>query len=230
MGERQPDGDPADGEGSLAAAATDDLFVTQVCQFYRGEVDRMTTWRARLDRTTNWAVVLMAAILTFAFASPDNPHYVLLIGAIGVGAFLFIEAQRFQEYDVWRYRVRTLQRYFFAGAFRPADAPEGDWRSSLSSDLRRPELTISFVRALAHRLKRVYLPLLSVVLAAWLVRITVFQPGTSWAETARVAEIPGHLVVVGVVAGYVLLVGLALWSLRSRAKREFADVTLIEDR
>jgi uncharacterized membrane protein len=66
--------------------------VALIGHFYRAEVERMTAWRTRLDQTTNWAVVLMATILTFVFASPDYPYYMLLIGAIGVGAFLVIES------------------------------------------------------------------------------------------------------------------------------------------
>src|SRR6056297_3294376 len=61
---------------------------------YRGEIDRVGTWRQRLDETTKWAVTLMAAILTWAFSSTDNPHYILLIGVVVVTIFLDIEARR----------------------------------------------------------------------------------------------------------------------------------------
>jgi len=58
---------------------------------YRGEIDRMGTWRQRLDETTKWAVTLMAAILTWAFSSTDNPHYLLLVGIVVVTIFLGIK-------------------------------------------------------------------------------------------------------------------------------------------
>lgn len=45
---------------------------------------------------------MTAAILTWVFTSPENPHYVLLIGILGLLDFLFIEAKRYQEYDAWR--------------------------------------------------------------------------------------------------------------------------------
>ena len=41
---------------------------------YRGELDRVTSWRGRLDQTINWAVTILAALLTWVFSSPDNPH------------------------------------------------------------------------------------------------------------------------------------------------------------
>lgn len=40
---------------------------------YRGELDQATTWRQRLDQATTWAVTVIAAILTWAFSSGDNP-------------------------------------------------------------------------------------------------------------------------------------------------------------
>jgi uncharacterized membrane protein len=42
-------------------------FNTAMVHFYRGEVSRSNTWRARLDGTSNWAVVTIAALLTFSF-------------------------------------------------------------------------------------------------------------------------------------------------------------------
>lgn len=35
-----------------------------MAHLYRGEIHRMKFWRERLDRTTNWAVVMISAILT----------------------------------------------------------------------------------------------------------------------------------------------------------------------
>ncbi len=54
--------DQSTGLGSVAA------------HLYRGEVERVTTWRDRLDRTTDWAVTLMAAILVYAFSSDGTSH------------------------------------------------------------------------------------------------------------------------------------------------------------
>ena len=189
--------------------------------FYRGEMDRITTWRTRMDQTTNWAVVLMAAILTWAFTSSDNPHYVILVGALAVTAFLFIEAQRFQEYDAWRGRILVLQRNLFAEGFDPRGPESENWRTWLSDDLREPAIHMSLVYALGHRLQHVYLPLLTVLLAAWWLRVTVFAPDATWRESAGVAEISGTIVVAVVVAFYLAAAALTAWSLRQEVRREF---------
>lgn len=130
---------------------------SSMAHLYRGEVHRMTFWRERLDRTTNWAVTIMAAILTWTFTS-DNPHYILLVGMVMLTVFLVIEARRYRGYDLWRSRVRLLQANVFANALDPSqEIDDPHWRRELSEDYRTPRIKISFEEALAHRLRRIYL-------------------------------------------------------------------------
>jgi len=201
--------------------ATPDHLSSLGAHFYRSEMERAATWRGRLDQTTNWAVVVIAAILTWAFSSDSNPHYVILIGQLATVAFLFIEAHRYREYDVWRARVRLLQDNFFAPVFdgKPADSP--DWRSRVGANLRGPELQMPFVRAVGHRLQRVYFPLLTVLLAAWLARIAVYGGDTTWRQEAAVADVPGLIVVGVVLAAYLVALALTVWSYHSASTREF---------
>lgn len=125
---------------------------------YRGELDRETTWRSRLDQTTTWGVTVVAAILTFAFSSADNPHYIILVGILAVSLFLLIEARRYRDYDVYRSRVRLFQQNLLADALDPSEGLEHeDWRSKLSQDYRRPTLKVSTWEATANRLRRIYL-------------------------------------------------------------------------
>lgn len=110
----------------------DTKFGTALAHFYRGEIDRTNTWRQRLDQTTYWAIMIMAAVLTWAFSSRQNPHYLLLIGILVVGAFLGIEARRYRGYDIWRSRIRVLQENIFSTALNPAEEVESvDWRAAL---------------------------------------------------------------------------------------------------
>jgi uncharacterized membrane protein len=191
--------------------------------FYRAEVTRMVAWRSRLDQTTRWAVIVVAAILTWTFSSLDNPHYVLLIGMFGVTAFLFVEAHRYREYDIWRMRVRLLQKHVFVGVLSPETLRDTDWQSNLSESLSAPAFTMPFRDAVRHRLRRVYLPLLLLLLIAWLARITVFHPDETWRQTAAIPGLDGVKVVVFVVLFYVTVVGVALWSVRDVEVREFQE-------
>lgn len=135
---------------------------------YRAEIDRVATWRQRLDQTTTWAVTLMAAIFTWAFSSPENPHYLLLIGIVVVTIFLSIEARRYRDYDVFRPRARVIQENLFANALDPSAGVEShDWRTELSRNYRRPPLKVSLFEALSNRLRSVSLALLGVLVAVW---------------------------------------------------------------
>lgn len=181
-----------------------------MAHLYRGEIHRMRFWRERLDQTTNWAVLIMAAILTWAFSSESNPHYVLLAGGVTLGIFLIIEARRYRGYDIWRSRMRALQKNVFAYGLDPSQGLEDpDWRSNLSTAYRQPRMKISRIEAIAHRLRRVYLALITVVLGAWLVRITAFS-NTSWPASAAIGQVPGTVVIaiVAVTYGFTLFVAL----------------------
>ena len=191
---------------------------------YRGEIDRVGTWRQRLDQTTTWAVTVLAAILTVAFSSAENPHYILLVGIVVLTIFLGIEARRYRDYDLFRSRVRLLQENLFANALDPSDGVESnDWRVELSRDYREPTLKVSIGEALANRLKRVYLALLGVLLVAWVFRISAFTSRQDWLTTAGIGRLPGIGVVAVVGLYYVALLAVAFWPRERHAKGEFRE-------
>lgn len=181
---------------------------------YRGEVYRMRFWRERLDQTTHWAIIVIAAILTWAFSSRLRPHYIILMSVAILSVFLLIEARRFRGYDIWRSRVRTLQKNVFSYALDSSrDLPNPHWREALSEDYRTPTVNISIEESLAHRLRRVYFPLYCLLGAAWLIRITGFSM-ESWPESATIAGIPG-IVVTALVAVFYLVIGIIAYRPRT---------------
>jgi uncharacterized membrane protein len=196
-----------------------------LAHLYRGEIHRMKLWRERLDRTTNWAVILMAAILTWAFSSGSHPHYVILVGDGAVGTFLLIEARRYRAYDIWRSRVRTLQENVFAPGLDPDVGIDADaWRTALARDYRTPTVKITMEEAVAHRLRRIYLPLFAVLNGAWLLRVTAFH-GAVWPASAAIGRVPGAVVTLLVVAAFLAAVVVACrprtWHARDELRTEF---------
>jgi uncharacterized membrane protein len=208
---REP-GDPTVGYGLLDEEMGPSGAMAHL---YRGEVHRMKLWRERLDRTTNWAVLLLAAILTWAFSSPDNPHYILLVGNLAVALFLVIEARRYRAYDMWRSRVRTLQRNVWAPGLDPTRDVDPTWRKRLADDYDEPTLKITFEEAIAHRLRRVYLPLFCILDGAWALRVTAFS-AVAWPESAAIGVVSGLAVTVGVA---VVFCGGLFVALRPRTWR-----------
>ena len=186
---------------------------SSMAHLYRGEVHRMKYWRERLDRTSNWAVLVMSGVLTWGFSGTNRPHYILLLGIAALSAFLLMEAQRYRGYDLWRGRVRTLQKNVFAYGLDPsAGIEDPTWRQKLSQDYRIPVIKISREEAVAHRLRRIYLLLFTVMLGAWMIRVTAYT-STPWPASAAIGAIPGLLVTGVLIALYV---GAVLVAVRPR--------------
>jgi uncharacterized membrane protein len=194
-----------------------------MAHFYRGEMDRETTWRQRLDQTTTWAVTVIAAILTYAFSSSGTSHAILLAGMVISVLFLGIESRRYQDYDIYRARIRVLQENLFANALDPSAGVEHqDWRRELSNDLRNPSIKIPYREAVHRRLQRVYFALFVVLLAAWTFRITVLS-SKSWPDSAALGSIPGIIIAGGVILFYLTVFVVTFWPVERRAKGEFDE-------
>ena len=199
-----------------------------MAHLYRGEVHRMTFWRERLDRTTNWAVIVLAAVLTWAFSAEGNPHYLLLIGNVVLGAFLTIEARRYRAYDIWRSRVRTLQEELWATGLDGTGPSDPSWRARLAADYREPTVKITAEEAIAHRLRRIYLPLFLVLNTAWGLRITAFD-GANWPGSAAIGSAPGFVVTAAVALLFVLALVVALRPRTWHAHAELRSESLRRD-
>ena len=224
QGERPAETDESrDDLGETLASDPSDM-VGLLGHLYRGQMDRVTAWRSRLDQTTYWAVTIMAAILTWAFSSRNNPHYLLLIGMATLLMFLFVETRRYRAYDVWRERIRLLDQDLFAQMLDPdEEMSHREWRKRIGDDLRNPAVKVSLFRAFARRLARVYYPFLLVLLAAWLVRITAFEPQASWRTTASMPGISGPVVVGAVAATYLVLTVVLAYYLLWEPSGEFHE-------
>jgi uncharacterized membrane protein len=193
--------------------------VTALVHYYRGEVSRMMSWRDRIDRTTNWAIGALAAMLSISLASEEAHHSVLLFAMLLIHVLLFIEARRYRYYHVYRRRVRILERAYFASLFAPVSPPDPIDFKSLGEDLRDPRFTISLKQAMARRLQRNYGWIFLVVLLAWLVKTTseisdgrtrlVHSMHEFLANTA-VAGIPGAVVIIGIGLLYAWLLFVML--------------------
>jgi uncharacterized membrane protein len=195
------------------------VSVTALVHYYRGELSRMISWRDRLDRTTNWAIGALAAMLSISIASEEAHHSVLLFAMLLIHVLLFIEARRYRFYHVYRTRVRVLEREYFADLFAPAGSDGHFDFTALGADLRAPRFTISLMQAMSRRLQRNYAWIFLVVLLAWLVKTTsevsdgrtrlVHSMHEFLANTA-VAGIPGVVVIVGIALLYAWLLFVML--------------------
>jgi len=189
----------------------DQVFV----HFYRALVMHMDVWRQRMDATTNWAVATTAVMLTFTFTSPDAPHFVMLMALAFDGMFLFMESRRYQTFDLWRRRFRTLNHYLIAPTLVGRDTPSAEeierHYASIAADLGRTVPHLPIMHAVGYRIRRNYVYLFAIAILAWLLKLEVHpHPAATFAEfvgRAGVGFVTGPFVFAGIV-GFVAIAAL----------------------
>jgi len=188
--------------------------ITTLSHYYRGEMARMMSWRDRLDRTTNWAIGAVAAMLSISLASASAHHVVLIFSMVMVFLLLQIESRRYRFFHLFRTRVRLLERNYYSHFFDPEKSPETlDWSTKLSETLRNPRFTIGRRQAMARRLARNYFWIFLILLAAWLLKITtaVLQPRTGETEFIHSLDEFLHNTAIGYIPGEVVLAGVLIF-------------------
>ena len=204
-------GDKGAAPGGIALPVISSETITVLAHYYRGELSRMMSWRDRLDRTTNWAIGALAAMLSISLGTEQAHHAVLLFAMLLIHVMLVIEARRYRFYHVYRARVRLLEREYLAPLFAPTTPGTRATLDLLGEDLRLPRFTLSLAQAMSRRLRRNYCWIFLVVLLAWLVKTTssVSNGHTHLVHTAHefftntaIAGIPGAAVVLGVAVLY----------------------------
>lgn len=199
-----------------AFPATSQEFINLIAHYYRGEIARMAGWRDRIDRTTNWAITCVAAMLSLAWSGPGH-HEILLFAMVIVLLLLVIESRRYRFFDVYRRRVRTIEHHYYAQVFSRSGTPAVDWALVLGEDLRFPAFAVSKLDAFCRRLRRNYIWLFTILLTAWVLQITGTEQRLQ-ASPERVADIasrasigalPGIAIIAAVSLFYVVLASLA---------------------
>ena len=159
-------------------------YISALVHLYRGELYRATQWRMRLDTTTNWAVITTAGLLSFAFGEGTHSHWILLVGISLVATFWGFESRRFRYSDLWYVRLRLIEENFYGPILRrDPRSPEHTWGELVAEDLFHPRFKISRAQALRERFVRNYWAIFTVLLFAWMVKISVTpQPAHAWAD------------------------------------------------
>lgn len=215
---------------SVPLPKTTGELITVLAHYHRAEIARMAGWRDRLDRTTNWAITVIAAMLSVSLSATSAHHGVLLFAMLLALLLLTIEARRYRFFDVYRNRVRLLERYYYAQLFAPGSDYFAGWTKELGLDLRRPLFRVKLIDAMGRRLRRNYLWMFLILIMAWLLKIcppelTVSHPAADisnmireTALNAAVGVLPGSFVIacVGVFYALILLVAVRSQILDSR--------------
>lgn len=193
---------------------------TAMAHLYRGELGRADRWRTRLDTTTNWALTVTAAVISFTFSNINAPPVTLLAGLWLVLTFLVIEARRYRYYDFFNRRLRLLEDGYWAPLLRQ-EPIDPDAIRELARELERPQLVLSLSSALSVRLNRAYGPILLILLLTWFVKVySTPRAPMDWQEffdRAHVGPISGQAVTVVVLLCTLTAMGLFILSFFTRA-------------
>src|SRR5436190_21134068 len=185
-------------------------YITLVAHYYRAEVARMSGWRDRIDRTTNWAITVAGAMLSVSLSTATAHHGVLLFAMVLILLLLVIESRRYRFFDVYRARVRLLERRYFAHVFSAGETQDTEWIRGLSQDLQRPVFLMGRGLAFSRRLRRNYVWMFLILLVAWLLKIStpkLMPDGTpghfahslyEWSSGATIGPLPGWFMVAAV--------------------------------
>lgn len=215
---------------------TSSEYVNTMSHYHRAEIARMAGWRDRLDRTTNWALTVAAAMLSVSLSTPTAHHGVLLFAMLIILLLLWIEARRYRFFDVYRARVRQFERHYFAHIFSPQPDFASNWLLILGETLRAPKFLISQRTAFARRLRRNYIYIFLILLLAWVLKISTpklqaeERPGDfvhSLLEVIRNATLgplPGEIVVTVVAVFFVVIAFIAAFTHDEDGELAIGDV------
>jgi len=188
--------------------------------FYRGVMDLATTWRARIDGTTNWAIVITSSIASFLLSDRTHTHLMAVIGMFLAFSFLAIEARRYRFYDLWSGWVRLMETEYYAPLLRNNTIGTSEqWRALLVSDLRNPHFKVTVTEAMGRRLRHNYWAIFGFLLLVWLVKLVpqrepALGECTTLFECAKLGPVPGGVTMLLIAIFYGYLLSLMLFTSR----------------
>jgi uncharacterized membrane protein len=144
----------------------------------------------------------------------------LILVSLLVCVFLGIEARRYRYFDIWRTRVRLLEKCFYGPILRREGVRvENGWNVALANDYDNLRFHITFREAFGRRLRRNYVWVFAVQGLSYLAKILIHPTAISsldelWLRAA-VGPVSGQVVLLTGLffhAGMVVLAIATAWS------------------
>lgn len=143
-----------------------------VAHLYRGEMNRLTVYRQRLDTTTNWAITLESAILVI-YTDSKIEFYFIFFPLIILLFLSFLEARRYRYFFTSSKRVQYLEvEYFGKQIFKKE--PSNDIQIVIDN-LMDVQLWISLRQAWTIRFYRNYIWLYYISLVIMIYKYTTIE-------------------------------------------------------
>jgi len=194
-------------------------FTTAMVHYYRAEIQRSNAWRARLDATTNWAVIAAGAAISFALSGP--PITMASSSSTRCSSRCSCGSKRgaIATMSCGAIARACWKPIFFAAMLVPPFEPNPEWGESLAQSLLQPEFSISMWEAFGRRFRRNYMWIFLVLAFAWALKSFLHPvPATTVQEfiaRSALGSISGEVMIaLGVLYnGVLFLIGLVTTAL-----------------
>lgn len=150
-----------------------------VAHLYRGEMNRMTVYRQRLDTTTNWAITLESAILVIYLDKKLEFYFILF--PLTILLFLsFLEARRYRYFYTSAKRVQFLETGYFAQQIFQQELDLEDPFHLLIENVSHVQFLIGLRQAWIIRFYRNYIWLYYISMVIMTYKYMTIQSKTLW--------------------------------------------------
>lgn len=126
-----------------------------IAHLYRGEMNRLTVYRQRLDITTNWSITIMTAILVI-YMDNSVEIYFVFFPLIMLLLFSFLEARRYRYFYTSANRVQMMEIGYFGKQILTLDNGHQGELIHLLHNIMNVQLLISLRDAWMIRFYRNY--------------------------------------------------------------------------
>lgn len=148
-----------------------DKYLQVIAHLYRGEMNRLTTYRQRLDTISNWSISTLIALIVFYIGNDKIPAKIIFIFIMPIFLFSLIEARRYRYYLVSQSRINCIEKGFYVQEIFQIEIPQYQHRHDLIQSLSCPSYPISLWKAWLIRFYRNYIWLIYFVLMTWFLKI-----------------------------------------------------------
>lgn len=145
-----------------------DKYLQSFAHFYRGEMNRLTCYRTRLDGSFHYSIILTSTLLVFYLQQPFvlSRYFPLTILCMNL-FFCFIEARRYRYYLISQNRVNVMEKGFLCLQIL-GDTPDDEWKRSIKEMYENVDYTHSLFYCFFLRYFRNYIWLVDVIAILWL--------------------------------------------------------------
>lgn len=144
-----------------------DKYLQAFAHFYRGEMNRLTIYRSRLDSTFQYSIILSSGLLLFYLQQSKVVSRYFPFSIIFMNLFFcIIETRRYRYYLISKKRVSIMEEGFLCNQILDG-AMEGDWPDSIKNVYLKTEFTRTFWHCFLIRYFRNYIWLIDIITILW---------------------------------------------------------------